>query len=316
MPHRPAFPSNIVLSPGTRVVLLRDVLDPGGKVAHPRGAVGVIVRLPQGQERGYRVHFPDGSEATLVRRELLLLSKYKADETGHAGPVASVCDLYEHVVYRCIIGSRAYGLDDTESDTDRRGIYVPPGDLHWSLYGVPDQLENDATEEVYWEIQKFLVLALKANPNVLECLFTPVVELASPIAEELLSMRETFVTKLIYQTFNGYVLSQFKRMQAHMRNHGNVKWKHVMHLIRLLLSGTRALQEGIVPVRVEEDRDALLAIKRGEMPWEDVDAWRQNLHRKFDLAFEHSTLPDRPDHERVNQYLIRVRQWAAGKQNR
>lgn len=314
MPHRPTFPANIVLLPGTRVVLLRDVLDPGGKVAHSRGAVGVVVRLPQSQERGYRVRFPDGSEATLAKRELLLLSKYKADEIGHNGTAASDCDLYEHVVYRCIIGSRAYGLDDAESDTDRRGIYVPPSNLHWSLYGVPDQLEYDATEEVYWEIQKFLVLALKANPNVLECLFTPVVELAAPIAEELLSMRETFVTKLIYQTFNGYVLSQFKRMQAHMRNHGNVKWKHVMHLIRLLLSGTRALQEGIVPVRVEEDRDALLAIKRGEMSWEDVDAWRRDLHRKFDQAFEHSTLPDRPDHERVNQYLIRVRQWAAEKQ--
>jgi uncharacterized protein len=42
--------------------------------------------------------------------------------------------------------------------------------MHWSLYGVPEQLENDATQEVYWELQKFLLLSLKANPNVLECL--------------------------------------------------------------------------------------------------------------------------------------------------
>ncbi len=34
------------------------------------------------------------------------------------------CDLYEHVIYRCVIGSRAYGLDEDGSDIDRRGIYL------------------------------------------------------------------------------------------------------------------------------------------------------------------------------------------------
>ena len=60
-------------------------------------------------------------------------------------------DLYERVIYRCVIGSQAYGLADAESDVDRRGIYLPAADLHWSLYGVPEQLENDATQEAYWE---------------------------------------------------------------------------------------------------------------------------------------------------------------------
>src|SRR5271168_1494471 len=102
------------------------------------------------------------------------------------------------------VGSRAYGLEVHGSDTDRRGIYLPPADLHWSLYGVPEQLDFNATEEVYWEAQKFVVLALKANPNVLECLFTPLVETATPLAQEFLDMRERFLSKMIYQTYNGY----------------------------------------------------------------------------------------------------------------
>ena len=163
----------------------------------------------------------------------------------------------------------------TESDIDRRGIYLPPADLHWSLYGVPEQLENDETQEAYWELQKFLVLALKANPNVLECLYTPMVEKATPLAEKLLAMRSIFLSRMVYQTYNGYVLSQFKKMQADLRNQGQVKWKHVMHLIRLLLSGISILRDGFVPVRVEEHRDKLLAIRRGEMPWEEVEDWRQ-----------------------------------------
>ncbi len=138
---------------------------------------------------------------------------------------------------------------------------LPPAELHWSLYGVPEQLESDETQEAYWELQKFIVLALKANPNVLECLYTPMVEKATPLAEELLAMRSIFLSRLVYQTYNGYVMSQFKKMQADIRNQGQVKWKHVMHLIRLLISGISVLREGFVPVRVGEHREQLLAIK-------------------------------------------------------
>ena len=51
-------------------------------------------------------------------------------------------ELLDRVIYRCVIGSRAYGLDDDVSDTDRRGIFLPPADLHWSLGGVPEQIAN------------------------------------------------------------------------------------------------------------------------------------------------------------------------------
>ena len=47
-------------------------------------------------------------------------------------------------------------------------------------------------------------------------------------------MRSIFLSRLVYQTYNGYVMSQFKKMQADIRNQGQVKWKHVMHLLRLL----------------------------------------------------------------------------------
>ncbi len=73
----------------------------------------------------------------------------KSIKGGSAALLAGY-NLQRHVIYRCVVGSRAYGLDDSESDVDRRGIYLPPAELHWSLYGVPEQLEYNATEEVYW----------------------------------------------------------------------------------------------------------------------------------------------------------------------
>lgn len=124
------------------------------------------------------------------------------------------------VIDRCVIGSRAYGLDEAGSDTDRRGIYLPPAEMHWSLYGMPEQLEDGAEQECCWELQKFLTLALKANPNVLECLYTPLAEQVTPPADELLAMRVAFLSKLVYQTYNGYVLSQFEKLEADIRNRG------------------------------------------------------------------------------------------------
>jgi predicted nucleotidyltransferase len=201
-------------------------------------------------------------------------------------------------------------LDDEQSDTDRRGFYLPSAQMHWSLFGVPEQLENDETQEAYWELQKFIVLALKANPNVLECLYSPIVELATPLAQELLSIREVFLSKLVFQTYSGYVASQFKKMQTDIRNQGRVKWKHVMHLIRLLISGIDVLREGELIVRVRDQRDQLLAIKRGEWTFAQVDAYRKQLQIEFERSFQETSLPDRPDYERANAFLIEARRRA------
>jgi hypothetical protein len=303
----PASTANLILPVGTQVVILADAKGSDGKPVHPRGAVGVVVQSPSDYWHSYRVRFPDHFEATFRRNELAILSHYKAGEMTPAAHLAQY-NLFDRVIYRCVVGSQAYGLTHEQSDIDRRGIYLPPADLHWSLYGVPEQLENPDSEEIYWELQKFLTLALKANPNVLECLSTPLVEYASDLARELLENRQRFLSKMVYQTFNGYVMSQFKKLQADLRNKGDVKWKHVMHLIRLLLAGITVLQEATVPVRVDAaQRDQLLAIKRGEVPFADVERWRLDLHKQFDHAFESTKLPDRPDYEWANALLIKAR---------
>jgi len=310
MSNRVHTSENLIYSPGSQVVIRKPVQNSNGRIAHPAGAVGVVVRSPQDRAHAYRVRFPDGSEDGIHHDQLVLLAQYKEGEINDAGQVLARHGLFDRVIFRCVIGSRAYGLDDENSDTDRRGIYLPPADLHWSLYGVPEQLENDVTQEAYWELQKFIVLALKANPNVLECLYTPLIETATPLAQELLSSREMFLSRLVYQTYNGYVMSQFKKMQADIRNQGRVKWKHVMHLIRLLLSGIAVLRDGFVPVQVGEHRDALLTIKSGKMPWDDVERWRLALHDEFNSAYDETTLPERPDYEQANALLIRARRLA------
>jgi hypothetical protein len=80
------------------------------------------------------------------------------------------------------------------------------------------------------------------------------VEKVTPLGEELLAIREALLSQMIFQTFKGYAMSQFKKIEQDIRNHGEVRWKHAMHLLRLLLTGAATLREGRVPVRVEVHR--------------------------------------------------------------
>jgi len=310
MPDRVHQNPSLIYAVGTQVVTLRDVTGDGGRILYPKGAVGVVVRAPEDLNHSYRVRFPDGVEEPLRRDELVMLAVYKEGKIGDSAVTAVRSDLFERVIYRCVIGSRAYGLEGDQSDTDYRGIFLPTAENQWSLYGVPDQIERESTQEQYWELQRFLVLALKANPNVFECLYTPLVEMTTPLADELLQMRAVFLSRLVYQTYNGYAMSQFKKMQADIRNQGQVKWKHVMHLIRLLISGISVLRHGFVPVRMDQQREQLLAIKRGELPWNKTEKLRLSLHQQFDQALHETTLPERPDYEKANAFLIKARRAA------
>ena len=300
-------PIHLILSAGTRIVTRNPVNLIGGRGEVPTGAVATILVSPADSTHAYKVRFNDGAEAMIRRSEFSILKEFKDEGLDPAAHGMDFEDWQSYIIYRCVVGSQAYGLAGEESDIDRRGIYLPPADLHWSLYGVPEQIEKNETQEAYWELQKFLTMALKANPNILECLYTPLVEHATPLAQELLASRHKFLSKLIYQTYNGYVTSQFKKLEQDLRAHGQIKWKHAMHLIRLLLSGITALREDDLRVQQPEHRDRLLQIKRAEIPWAEINQWRLDLHRQFDDAFASSKLPDRPDYTWANQVLLKAR---------
>ena len=296
MQNNPTPPVTLIVPIGTQIVLHKN----------NTGAVAEILAHSKDAQPGYQARLVDGTVITLNRNQFSILKQLKA------GPLLSPethQNLDRYVIYRCVVGSQAYGLDREDSDIDRRGIYLPPADLEWSIYGIPEQLDRPETEECYWELKKFLILALKANPNILECLFTPIVEQSSEIADTLLAHRHIFLSKLVYQTYNGYVLSQFKKLEQDLRTHGAIKWKHAMHLIRLLLQGISVLTESHVPVRIAEHRDTLLAIRDGALPWEEVNTWRLALHQEFDAAFQSTSLPDAPDYAEANRILI----WARRK---
>jgi predicted nucleotidyltransferase len=283
------------------------VIPAGTKVlTRTGGRVGVVAQAPSSAGDFYWVRFANGAEDRFPRNQLTIFKHTDAVIPGAPEPVS----LHRFVIFRCVVGSTAYGLNHEGSDVDRRGFYLPPADLHWGLAGIPEQLETE-NEECYWEIEKFIRLALKANPNILECLYSPLIETCTPLAGELLGIREVFLSQHIHRTYHSYVLSQFKKLEQDLRNRQQIRWKHVMHLIRLLLSAIGILQNGFVALAVEEHREQLLAVRGGEISWEEVEKWRLALHRELDKALESTRLPVHPDYDRANSYLLRVRRIAA-----
>jgi predicted nucleotidyltransferase len=318
-----------VISAGTQVVLKTAKALVDGEQFKSAGSVGIVLQSPPDNRQPYLVRFTDGETVEAFFDELALRRREVEDELGQITE-----DMRPWIIYRCQVGSRAFGLACEDSDDDLRGIFLPPARFHWSLRRLHEQLEFNTSEkgdrsnlperpdgccaqigpvpvsaqdEVYWEIEKFLRLALKANPNVLETLWTPMVLLADETAQELRAMRSAFLSKHVYKTYSGYVLSQFRRMANAHKAKGTYKSKHAMHLIRLIYSGIAALETGEIRIDVAEHRAELLHIRNDDLPFEEVKRRALELDERFQRAFERSKLPEQPDYAKVDEFLIRAR---------
>ncbi|NYS20688.1 nucleotidyltransferase [Streptomyces sp. SJ1-7] len=212
----------------------------------------------------------------------------------------------DHTVYACVMGSRAFGLATEDSDTDRRGCSSPhpavlaPGQA-------PDAHRGPGPEQFSWELERFCELALRANPNVLECLHSPLVEYADDTGRELIALRGAFLSRLAHATFVRYALGQRKKLEADVRQYGAPRWKHAMHLLRLLTSGRDLLRTGELHIDAGAARGELLAVKRGEVPWPEVERRMNRLAEENDEAAAVSPLPSGPDRAAVEDFLVRVR---------
>lgn len=216
-----------------------------------------------------------------------------------------------HTVYSCVMGSRAFGLATETSDTDRRGVFLAPTPLFWRFEKPPTHIEGPADEQFSWELERFCELALRANPNVLECLHSPLVDHVDDTGRELLALRGAFLSRRAHDSFVRYALAQRRKLEADVRVHGAPRWKHAMHLLRLLASCRDLLRTGELTIEVGDAREALLAVKRGEVPWPEVVRRMTLLAAENDEAAATSPLPDEPDRARIEDFLVRTRRASA-----
>jgi predicted nucleotidyltransferase len=128
--------------------------------------------------------------------------------------------LPNRLIFACVTGSWAYGTATPTSDVDIRGVAIPPKDYLLGFHKKFDQqvISTGETDTTVFSLQKYLSLAVDANPNILELLFIDNKDLIlvdSPFWATLREHRDLFLTKKAKHTYSGYAYSQLQRIRLH-----------------------------------------------------------------------------------------------------
>jgi uncharacterized protein len=128
-------------------------------------------------------------------------------------------DLADRTIFRTLTGSRVYGTSSENSDYDYRGVAIPPKPYFFGTSRFEQGRDDeDAGDEVIYEIRKFLSLAGQNNPNILELLFVDPKfwVFYSPYWERIIAeVRPVILSKRCYHTYRGFAHSQLRRVRTH-----------------------------------------------------------------------------------------------------
>lgn len=141
-------------------------------------------------------------------------------------------------IFLTVVGSQSYGLSTPESDIDVKGICIPDLEAKFGFYGgfyqkdkwesKDDFITNTENEfcdlvmkdipkdRVVFDLAKFMKLAADGNPNILEVLFTDEQFhlWKTPEYDKLHAIRDEFISKRCFHSFQGYALSQLSRIKV------------------------------------------------------------------------------------------------------
>lgn len=213
-----------------------------------------------------------------------------------------------NIILEGITGSKAYGLDTADSDEDIKGIYVAPTTEVLGLFGVKETIDHTDPDWTYHEVGKFINLAMKCNPTLLELLFLEGYTVTSKFGRMIVDNRHHFLSNTVYHSYGGYAISQARKLNARGGTFGNGRnkrySKHARHCFRLLYQGKELLETGNLTVRVKaEMRERLFEI--GELPPHELVSLFESEFKKFDEI--KSVLPEKPNTQEINKLLLRIR---------
>lgn len=98
-----------------------------------------------------------------------------------------------------------------------------------------------------------------------------------------------------------------ERYETNLQHGKNYDSKNMMHTIRLLQSAKQILANGTLDIRVN-NREELLAIKAGQMEYDDLLTLADNLIEEIETCYQSSSLPEQPNFEKVISMLVKLRE--------
>lgn len=226
----------------------------------------------------------------------------------------------KNLILKVLVGSRAHGLHDEDSDYDYRGVFVLPTEEVLSLknvggkYKANDWFEGKEDQTTY-EIGHFLKLATKCNPSILECFKAPIPRTLKVTEEQkkVAMLRDELLDLFPYvwnpndafNAFTGYSNNQRKKM---LDKKDNREAKYACAYLRTLYNLECLLSTGDFQMDVTHNPKLfkrLKDIREGNFTIGDVI---NECEEKVEYCKKLRDMCDhKPDLEKVNQFLLKVR---------
>jgi predicted nucleotidyltransferase len=211
-----------------------------------------------------------------------------------------------NTLLEAVVGSTAYGLAHEGSDKDYLGLYaVPTAELlGLNLPDLEKAREYKNPDTKYYEVLHYCRLALKSNPSILELLWLDEYELMTNFGRKLIKIRDAFPSaSYVRHAYLGYASQQYGKLLRDKRVEKRAK--NARHFLRLLHQGSFFYLTGELQVKLSNPEyyiDAGNSIAQGNL-W-IAQRELQVAEAMFD---EPSALPEKPDRETVNNWLLGVR---------
>ncbi len=219
-----------------------------------------------------------------------------------------------HLLLSGIVGSVAYGLAGPGSDVDRIGVFAAPTVAFHGLHPPRESVVTTDPDTTLHEARKWCRLALSGNPTASELAWLPddCYETRTEFGERLIGIRSAFLSApRVREAYLGYAAQQFRKLES--RGDGTFSSetrrrtaKHARHLARLVHQGRLLYATGILEIRLA-DPEWFRGF--GDRVAEGALDEARTLLAEAELDFDRirTPLPDRPDEEPVERWLLDVR---------
>lgn len=137
-------------------------------------------------------------------------------------------------MFETLTGSHLYGTNTPTSDEDFVGVFVADEEYYFGLEhidevsfdivskGTDGKNLPDAVDRKYYELRKFVKLALDNNPNILEIMFSNSLVSYTKSGKNFLDCATMFPWKGCRKKFTGYALSQKHKMMLKPDNYAKL----------------------------------------------------------------------------------------------
>lgn len=227
--------------------------------------------------------------------------------------------LLQNPDYLCLVGSKLYGTNTNNSDTDIRGfIFLPPEYvLGYKKFGQHESIYSDI-DIVVWSVNKLVNMLLSGSSVAIEMMFCPDTYTIreSELAKEIKRNRTFFMSKKCIKNYLGYAEHEWRKVKGEItRELGNKRKEDILkygysvknayHAIRILQQAESLESYNFIGFPCQS-REFLKAIKFGDVSFEEAEQVYLSTLRRVELGLETTYLPEIPAYEKINKLLCQM----------